>query len=124
MSLGEKLRQNRGEAEAARIAKEKREAEEAAAREASKRAAHKRFVDRVKLELISRINEGKEPWYRVSDYEWQHWVRQAMVGNAPCQEIWSGMTHELRQEGLVVKINDGHDGMGVHSWINVYVDPI
>lgn len=80
------------------------------------------FVSKIKNEIIEKIQDGKFPFIKITDYNKQKWIQDAMVGKAKYSSIWNDMIHFFNKERIKIIVKDEHDGMGMKSWITITVD--
>lgn len=119
--LGDKLKKTLNELEQAKI--KGLEAQAAADMEAVRRsrADVEDWLEHVKSELVTQINLGRVPLKKVKDYTRQCWLREANKGHAANFDLWSKFRQFWVLEGLEPVLEEGHDGVGVESWINLTV---
>ena len=122
--LGDKLAKTIDELEAAKI---KALADKAAADLAKVRKERQElfnFVDDFRQYLIDAIVAEKVPAKKVSNYNRQQWIRDAVKGNAAHQDIWNSLRDWAREQRIAVIAREEHDGMGMESWITLTVEPV
>lgn len=122
MKLGEKLKQTVEELEAARV--EGLQAQHNADLERIRRERQElqQWLNGTKDSIVGQINDGKVPLVKVKNYTRQEWVRNAVkTGKAEHQDLWNDFRQYFRSEGLEPDFTEGHDGMGMESWINITV---
>jgi len=123
-TLGEKLAKTIDELDTANI---KALAEKAAADLAKIRRERQELfnlVDDFRQYLINTIVAEKVPSKKVTGYDRQNWIREAVKGTAPHQDIWNGLRDWAREQQLVVIAREEHDGMGMESWITLTAEPV
>lgn len=96
-------------AETAKIEREKRELQS--------------YLDLTRKDLVDQIEMGKVPLVEIRDYNKQRMWRDARGQQAPHQHMWNSFFGFFDSEDLTVKLTDDHDGVGMHSWINITVVP-
>jgi hypothetical protein len=123
MKLGDQLQATITELEQAGI----RAASEQAAADLKKvradREARQFKLDQLKLNIVNLIKMDKVPFVKIDAYSEQKWFKDAHLGKAKNQELWTEFTKFFRNEKLEILINDQHDGQGMKSWITITVQP-
>lgn len=123
-TLGEKLAKTLDELEAANVKELEKQAAADLAKIRRERETHNYFVDDFRQYLIDTIVADKVPAKKIKDYDRQRWVRDAVKGAAAHQDIWNGLRNWAREQGLVIVVREGHDGMGMESWITLTADAV
>jgi hypothetical protein len=113
LTLGEKLAKTIDELEAAKIKELEANAAADLAKVRKERQELFNFVDDFRQYLIDTIVAEKVPARKVSDYDRQRWVRDAVKGSAKHQDIWNGLRDWAREQRLVIVAREGHDGMSI-----------
>lgn len=123
MKLGDQLQATITELEQGGI----RAASEQAAADLKKvradREARQFKLDQLKLKIVNVIKMDKVPFVKINDYSEQKWFKDALIGKAKNQELWTEFTEFFRNEKLAIQINNQHDGGGMESWITITVMP-
>lgn len=121
MKLSEKLKKTLDELEQARI--NGLEAQAAADMEAIRRIRTdlEDWLEHTRVELVAQIERGRVPLKKVKDYGRQDWLRAANKGHASNHDLWSKFRQFWASEGLEPSLEEGHDGGGMESWINLTV---
>lgn len=126
-NLGDKLKANADRKERAKLDMIAR----AARAEQEKTALHQGEVrialERLRLLTIRDIEEGKVPspikLPRVLDNDVSSWQTPITSSNHRDHQQWlDEMVAWAAQEGLRLKVEHAHDGMGISSWWNLVVD--
>lgn len=124
MKLGEKLAKTVAELEAAKIKALDAKAAADLAKIRKERETLNHFVDEFRQYLIDTIISEKIPAWKVSSYDRQTWIREAIKGNAAHQDIWNGLRDWARGQALIVVAHEQHDGIGMDSWITLTADTV
>lgn len=116
-TLGAKLAKTLDELEVAKIKslEEKAAADLAAIRKERQELFN--FVSDFRQSLIDTITAGKVPAVKVREYNRQRWIREAIKGTAAHQDIWNELRDWARKQLLIIVTEEGHDGVGVKSWL-------
>jgi len=122
MKLGDKLKATLAELEQANIRRLEEQARADMEKIRKEREQDDRFVKEVFDHIVDRINAGRVPLYRVMDYNRQKWVREVKKGSGRNYDLWKNMVEYLRKERLGIVTAEGHDGMGMESWIEISVE--
>lgn len=123
-TLGEKLAKTIDELEAAKIKALEEKAAADLAKVRKERQELFNFVDDFRQYLIDTIVAEKVPAKKVTGYDRQKWIREAVKGDAKHQDIWNGLRDWAREQRMVVIAREDHDGMGIDSWITLTVEPV
>lgn len=83
-----------------------------------------KFVNSLKAEFIEKIENGKIPTIKIKNHDRIRWIKDAAVNRAKFCSVWNEMDRFFKNERLRIVIKDGHDGMGVDSWIVLEVELI
>ncbi len=124
MKLGEKLAKTVDELEAAKIKALEEKAAADLAKIRKERQELFNFVDDFRQYLIDTITAEKVPAKKVTNYDRQCWIREAVKGTAAHQDIWNGLRNWAREQALVIIAREDHDGMGMDSWITLTADAV
>lgn len=124
MKLGEKLAKTVDELEAAKIKALEEKAAADLAKIRKERQELFNFVDDFRQYLIDTITAEKVPAKKVTNYDRQRWIREAVKGTAAHQDIWNGLRNWAREQALVIIAREDHDGMGMDSWITLTADAV
>lgn len=124
MKLGEKLAKTVDELEAAKIKALEEKAAADLAKIRKERQELFNFVDDFRQYLIDTITAEKVPAKKVTNYDCQRWIREAVKGTAAHQDIWNGLRAWAREQALVIIAREDHDGMGMDSWITLTADAV
>lgn len=119
MTLGEKLQQTLNELEQAKINDLKAKAAADLEKVRKERKDIDDFLSNMTSLFTEQIESGKVPYKKIKEYNRQKWFRQAQVGKAAHQDMWSGFKQYWAKEGLSPQWTEDHDGMGAESWINM-----
>lgn len=119
MTLGEKLAKTLERLEQAKI--KGLEAQAAANMEAVLRARQEteEWLEGIRTNFVAQIEKNRVPLKKVTNYNKQAWLRDAQKGTCPNYDLWSNFKLFWAKEGLEPVIEEGHDGMGMESWINL-----
>lgn len=122
MKLADKLKETLDTLEKAKI--KGIEARHKADMEKIKRERKKleEWLNIIRDDLIKQIEEGRAPLRKVEYHRKQMWLKSVMVGNGEHQDLWDNFRRYWASEGLTPKLREGHDGMGIKSWINLTVE--
>ena len=123
-TLGEKLAKTIDELEAANIKALNEKAAADLAKVRRERHDLFEFVESFKQYLIDTIVAEKVPAKKVTNYDRQQWIRDAVKGNAAHQDIWNSLRDWAREQRIAVIAREEHDGMGMESWITLTVEPV
>ena len=123
-TLGEKLSKTIDELEAAKIKELEAKAAADLAKVRKERQELFNFVDDFRQYLIDTIVAEKVPAKKVTSYDRQRWIRDAVKGSAAHQDIWNSLRDWAREQRLVIVAREEHDGMGMDSWITLTAEPV
>lgn len=79
------------------------------------------WLNHVGEKMKGHILAGKVPLHKIDDYNRQAWVREAFSGKAKHIDLWKKFVNDWTREGLEPVMHEAHDGVGIHSWINLTV---
>ena len=83
------------------------------------------LMEYIGKQLIDGIMDGEIPHIKVTNYENQAWLKKAIGGEyVPNIELWNEFEREWLVEGIKLKIEYCHDGMGMESWLEITAKPI
>lgn len=122
--LGDKLAKTIDELEAAKIKALNEKAAADLAKVRRERQELFNFVDDFRQYLIDVIVAEKVPAKKVTNYDRQRWIRDAVKGNAAHQDIWNSLRDWAREQRMTVIAREEHDGMGMESWITLTAEPV
>lgn len=124
MTLGEKLKNVMAAEEERKREAIRKEEERKARLRAEARYERMRTVHAIKNHIINQLDAGKVPLYKIRGTELKAWVNRVYERLADCiqdQDLWDELVAWLKQEGLLIKLDYGHDGMGTDDWLVVTV---
>lgn len=127
MTLSEKLKNVIATEEERKREAVRKEEERKAQLRAELHYRRMRVVHAIKNHIVNQLDAGKVPLYKIRGTEEKAWVNRVYERRADCiqdQELWDGLVEWLKGEGLLIKVNYGHDGMGTSDWLEVTVDLI
>jgi hypothetical protein len=122
-TLGDKLQATVKALEDARIKGLDEQSRADVARVKRERARREKFVDKIRKTVIAQIEAGRVPAVKVTVHADCEWIRDAEKGKAPYQDFWSTLIQDFGQEKLRLHVVEGHDGMGMESWVTVTAQP-
>ena len=93
-------------------------------REGKDRKRAENLIEGAKSSIIEGVEAGLIPRFKVSDYGDQKWVRAAQKGQAENIDVWNGFEAWACDNGLKIIAREEHDGVGMHSWITLAVEPV
>ncbi len=127
MTLAEKLKNIVAAEEARKIETVRAEEERKAQVRAALRSERTQIVWTIKNHITNQLSDNKIPLYKIRGTERKTWVNRVHERRADCiqdQDLWDGLVYWLKEEGLKIKIDFGHDGMGTEDWLVVTVELI
>ena len=84
-----------------------------------------RLMELIGKQLCDDILEGKIPRVKIVAYEDQEWLKKAVDGDCvPNIDLWNEFEREWLAEGVKIKMDYCHDGMGMESWLEITAEPI
>jgi hypothetical protein len=121
MTLSEKLKATLNELEQARVNGIEAQHNADLEKIRKERSAIKDKLDKIKDLFVEQIEAGKVPLKKIENYEWKDWVKASysQSSKTPHLDLWMEFHKFWADEGLVIRITDGHDGAGMTDWINV-----
>lgn len=124
MTLGETLRKTIAEEAAARQKAMLETQQKEEKRRAVLRLSRKTLIARIVECLMQHILTGREPSYKITDTNQRSWVNACNLGwKTRDTDIWGNFIEWLKEEDLVLKIAEEHDGMGMSDWTTIRVSP-
>ena len=125
ITLGDKLRAN--------IAKIKAEEDECKLRVQQarldaikqKRIKIVRMFESISNQITADILAGKLPRVKIDIYELKSWIKHVEKGeHVHDMDLWVSFQRQWSEDGIKLKIEDKHDGMGMEAWIEITAEPI
>jgi hypothetical protein len=122
-TLGDKLQATVKALEEARIKGLEEQSRADIARVKRERVKREKFVDKIRKTIVAQIEAGRVPAVKVTANADCEWIRDAEKGKAAYQDFWSTLIQDFGQEKLRLHVVEGHDGMGMESWVTVTAQP-
>lgn len=123
--LGDKLKANIATIKFKEDEEKARKEQAARARLQEERGKINRLFQYIDDQLILDINDGKIPRIKISKYEEQDWLKKAVGGDYIHDiDLWLAFELKWRAEGIKLKLEYCHDGMGMESWVEIVAEPI
>ena len=124
MTLGETLRKNIADEAAAKRKAELQARQIEERRRAALRLSRSTLIARITECLIEKITSGCEPSYKITATDQRSWINACNLGwKTQDTDIWGKFLEWLKEEDLVLKINEEHDGMGMSDWVTIHFSP-
>lgn len=132
MKLGERLKEILETEEELRAAQEAAKQRAIEEKEKKEREWMDKILNDIYASIALQILEGKNPLVKIKDYEKRKWIESANAAlnnimsyrYGKNHDLWESLINKLKDEELELCVSEGHDGMGIKSWIEIRVKPI
>ncbi len=105
-----------------------RNQEEAKARaRAKRRQERENLMNAIEGEIVYKIKAGKKPMYKVNVTDvrqWINWCEYYPTRPVEDRDRYDATVAWLKGEGLRLKINQAHDGIGQDDWLEITVEAL
>lgn len=122
-SLGSKLKTTLVELEAANLKNLQDKANADIEKIRKQRQEKVELFEIITQTFINQIENNKVPYEKITNYTLQEWIRNARLGKAEFNDVWYQFVNYFKNEKCGVVIEEGHDGMGMESWIILSLTP-